>query len=148
MANFPNLPCMEEKPTTESANDNLPKYGSRPKKPGLYLGLFHGREVPTQLMSDWGFDGPQIGPLRWCHTSYAHVVKLEFESAVDAAIYFGAGSVQFELRTDGDLLKVDGKYYGDWTVFYVPPEDCERPLDTFRLTMRANQLLAHRKHLR
>jgi hypothetical protein len=34
-------------------------------------------------------------------------------------------------------------YYGDWTVYYVRPEDCERPIDTFRCADRINALCAH-----
>lgn len=128
----------------EASNDALPKYGSKPKKPGLYLGLFHGRNLPTEVMSDWGFHGPLIGPLKWCHTTYARDIKLEFESVEDASGYFGAASSQLDLEMDGDLLKFGGKYFGDWTVYYVSPQDCERPTDSFRKTTRVNEQLAHR----
>ena len=37
-------------PTTE-----LPTYGSKPTRPGMYLGLFHGRSRPREAMNDWGF---------------------------------------------------------------------------------------------
>lgn len=46
---------------------------------------------------------------------------------------------------DGNLLVFNDLYYGDWTVYCVKPEDCERPTDTFRQTTRKNDLLAHRK---
>jgi len=131
----------------EAANTAKPTYGSKPKKPGLYLGLFHGRQVPGEAMSDWGFDGPTIGPLKWCHTTYAFDIKIEFEHAGDAVDYFGFEQDQFELDVNGDLLVFNGMYYGDWTVYYVGPDDCERPADTFRPTTRTNNLLAHRKFL-
>lgn len=130
---------------TKDPHSELPQYGSKPKKPGLYLGLFHGRHDPREHMSDWGFDGPAIGPLKWCHTTYASKIKIEFENAADAAEYFGVTQDPFELSVDADLLVFGGMYYGDWTVYYVPPEDCERPADTFRKTTRVNNFIAHRK---
>jgi hypothetical protein len=128
-----------------AANTTAPSYGARPLKPGLYLGLFHGRLAPTEEMNAWGFDGPTIGPLKWCHTTYLHDIKIEFEMAADAIPYFGICQVQFELETDGDLLVYNAKYFGDWTVYYVPPEDCARPADDFREVSRVNDLFAHRK---
>lgn len=130
---------------TDAAISALPQYGSKPQKPGLYLGLFHGRHDPREQMSDWGFDGPAIGPLKWCHTTYASVVKIEFENAADAPKYFGIAQDPLELTIDADMLTFGGAYYGDWTVYYVPPENCERPPDTFRDTTRVNNFIAHRK---
>ena len=131
----------------EAANTTRPTYGGKPKKPGLYLGSFHGRQTPTDEMSNWGFDGPTIGPLKWCHTTYAFDIKIEFENSADALAYFGVQEEQFELGVNGDLLVFDGMYYGDWTAYYVGPDDCERPADTFRATTRTNNLFAHRKFL-
>jgi hypothetical protein len=128
----------------EAANSSKPSYGSKPQKPGLYLGLFHGRRLPLEQMNDWGFDGPTIGPLKWCHTTYAFNIKIQFENSVDALNYFGVQQEQFHLDMNGDLVVVDGMYYGDWTVYYVGPDDCERPTDTFRKATRANELFAHR----
>lgn len=122
-----------------------PPYGQKPKKPGLYLGLFHGRYDPSDAMNDWGFDGPTIGPLKWCHTTYAFDIKIEFEQSADSLSFFGVEQDQFCLDVNGDLLVFGGMYYGDWTVYYVRPGDCERPADTFRETVRVNKLLAHRK---
>jgi hypothetical protein len=66
-----------------------PVYGFRPSKPGLYLGLFHGRDTPNQAMHGWGFDGPAIGPLRYFHTTYARSVNVEFVSPTDAQLFTG-----------------------------------------------------------
>lgn len=68
-------------PATDSST--TPVYGVRPSKPGLYLGLFHGRDTPNQTMHGWGFDGPAIGPLRYFHTTYACSVHVEFVSPTD-----------------------------------------------------------------
>lgn len=130
---------------TEIPKAATPQYGTKPQKPGLYLGLFHGRNHPSEQMNGWGFTGPAIGPLRWCHTTYALDIKIEFEAAGDAVDYFGEDGPQFELTVDGDLLVFAGKYYGDWTVYYVSPEDCERPADAFRKAQRINRFAAHQR---
>ena len=101
---------------TEVTTAAPPQYGSKPKKPGLYLGLFHGRHDRREPMSDWGFDGPAIGPLKWCHTTYASKIKIEFENAGDAAEYFGVTQDPFELSVDADLLVFGVMCYGDLTV--------------------------------
>lgn len=129
----------------ETPNSALPEYGSKPRTPGMYLGLFHGRHDPNEQMNDWGFNGPAIGPLSWCHTTYAVNVKIRFERFSDGARYFGETDNEFQMKIDGDLLVFNDVYYGDWTVYYVKPEDCEQPTDTFRRTTRRNDLLAHRK---
>lgn len=129
--------------TPEQSTANTLQYGMAPKKPGLYLGLFHGRNDPCEKMDDWGFNGPVIGPLVWCHTTYASDIKIEFEQAEDAWRYFGSDDRDQEIETFQDMLKFDGKYYGDWTVYYVPAEDCCGPADTFRPNRRAAFRWAH-----
>lgn len=130
---------------TEAANSALRQCGSKPKKPGLYLELSHGRHDPHEQMNGWGFDGPAIGPLKWYHTTYVSDIKIEFENAADAVKYFCVSHAFFDLTVEAGLLVFGGMYYGDWTVYYMGPEDCERPLDVFRETKRANNLRAHRK---
>ena len=112
----------------------VPAYGTRPKKPGLYLALLHGREYPQQQMSDWGFDGPLIGPLEWCHTTYATHVRIKFSVEEDEGLYFEEACFPDaqDIFIHEDLITYDGKFYGDWTVFSVSPEETERLPDTFR----------------
>jgi len=99
--------------------------------PGLYLGLFHGRDDPDADMDDWGFDGPVIGPLDYVHTTYAADMKLHFVDAQRAAQYFSDTGFVTNLATGErtrcteaalavmqDLIVFDGRYFGDWTVFY------------------------------
>ena len=69
--------------TEALVEDALPTYGKAPSRPGLYLGLFHGREDPRQRMDDWGFNGPMIGPLQWFHTTYNCTLRIAFESEAD-----------------------------------------------------------------
>lgn len=64
-------------------------YGVRPKEPGMYLGLFHGRERPEAVMAGWGFDGPVMGPLEFFHTTYANTIHLKFENVDDAELITG-----------------------------------------------------------
>lgn len=118
--------------TDTTPHEMLPTYGEKPDRPGMYLGLLHGRDHSQQQMNDWGFNGPMIGPLQWCHTTYACTVRIAFESALDGLRYFGKAETDHELELSGDLLVFGGKYYGDWTVYCVQPEDVSRPADTFR----------------
>lgn len=130
--------------TTSLMTDKvIPEYGQSPAKPGLYLGLFHGRDDPNEQMHGWGFNGPAIGPLVWCHTTYANDVKIEFEFAGDAKRYFGDDSTQQDFGIKGDMLMYAGKYYGDWTVYYVSSAECLPPADTFRTNTRSGYRIAH-----
>lgn len=129
--------------TAESSPAQRVQYGQRPHKPGLYLGLFHGRDDPKARMDDWGYDGPAIGPLRWCHTTYAFTVRIEFETLTDASLYFDE-DFDGELPLHDDMLVFDGSYYGDWTLYYVRPEECANPDDTFRATARKGVKWGHR----
>ena len=101
-----------------------PKYGETPKKPGLYLGLFHGfsSEKKRQEADDWGANGPCIGPLQFVHTTYAVHIKILFENAGDAAKY-GLKEQDMLTLDKNDNLPFGRKQYGDWTVFNHPVED-------------------------
>jgi hypothetical protein len=74
------------------AEPGLPTYGSDEDnaklKPGLYLGLFHGRDSKDEVLHDWGYNGPAIGPLKFAHTTYASEIKLEFVDHEDWKRYF------------------------------------------------------------
>lgn len=130
-------------PSETERSEVLPIYGEKPASPGLYLGLFHGRDEARQKMDGWGFDGPMIGPLKWFHTTYACTLRISFERSSDAERFFGMPDTDHILELDGDLLVFGGKYYGDWTVYKVDPENCERPEDTFRRNQRSVGHWAH-----
>ena len=90
----------------------------KPTKTGLYLGLFHGRNDPDQSLSDWGINGPMIGPLKHVHTTYATHIKLEFINQADIKKYgFHPGSM-IDLDIDSGMVMFQNHWYGDWTVFY------------------------------
>ena len=134
---------MQETSSATASQKTIPTYGENPTKPGLYLGLFHGRNDPDQRMDGWGFNGPTIGPLEWCHTTYASDIKIEFVSASDALRYFKCEDCQQVLGIHGDMLVYDGKYFGDWTVYYIAARDCCPPADTFRNKRRTSYRIAH-----
>lgn len=115
----------------------LPRCHDAPTRlpPGLNLGLFHGRDAIDACMDDWAFDGPVIGPLDYVHTTYASEVKLRFVDDRSAARYFPDTGVVTNLATGQcspcleaalaiaeDLIVFDGRYFGDWTVFYHKEE--------------------------
>lgn len=124
----------------EQTEDKVPVYGVKPEKPGMYFGLFHGRKKVNEVMQDWGFDGPCLGPLNYFHTTYASTIQIEFENPVDAHRFTGSYTLQCELQLNGDMLRYEGNYFGDWTVYMVKPEECFRQPDTFRLNNRTNEM--------
>ena len=81
----------------------------------MYLHLFHGRTSPDERLSDWGSDGPWIGPLRAVRTTYAHTLKLEFCRTEDAA-KFGLNVDQPWLHVREQMLLHGGVYYGEWEI--------------------------------
>lgn len=71
----------------------------------LYIRLFHGRDDPEEVLDDWGFDGPLIGPvgITWTYGT----VKLHPPSWDD---------MEF-LPTKNGLVAYQGKFYGDFEIF-------------------------------
>ncbi|WP_186084735.1 hypothetical protein [Burkholderia gladioli] len=110
----------------------LPRYNDAQTDlaPGLYLGLFHGRDATDEVLDDWGFDGPVIGPLEFVHTTYAAEIKLRFVDNHVTPRYFPGTWLVADVATGDlvpcaeavlsvadDLLVFDGRYFGDWSVF-------------------------------
>lgn len=122
---------------TESTPQRL-QYGERPTRPGMYLGLFHGRNSRKEHMDDWGFAGPVLGPLIYCHTTYMTYVHLHFMNGQDARTCCNSGHLAVDLEVVDDMIHFEGAYYGDWTVFFVAPDECRRPDDAFRKKPRIN----------
>lgn len=123
------------------------QYGERPTQPGMYLGLFHGRNSRKEDMDDWGFAGPVLGPLNYCHTTYMAYVNLQFVNGQDARICCNSGHLAVDLEVVEDMIHFEGAYYGDWTVFFVAPDECRRPDDAFRNKPRVNVYQWH-NHLK
>lgn len=114
--------------------------GERPDKPGMYLALFHGRDGRKEQMHQFGFAGPLLGPLQYCHTTYLSDIKILFEDAEDAQLCCGSDEQDVILRVVDDMIHFENAYYGDWSVFTVNEDECERPKDTFRSKTRLNRL--------
>ena len=69
----------------------------------VYLHLFHGRDSINDQLSDWGDNGPVLGPLPYVHVTYHSEIKI--------------GDDYEPLRIVRDLVLYKGKYYGDWSIF-------------------------------
>lgn len=75
---------------------------------GMYLTLHHGRDDPQQEMDEFGYNGPIIGPFKWCHITYGTQFNFGWVDGGDT------GPCTVVTVIDGDMLEFDGKYYGDW----------------------------------
>jgi hypothetical protein len=80
-----------------------------PRPAGLYLTLHHGRDNPEEHMDDWGYDGPIIGPFKWCHITYNATFNFGFPGIEED----GTGPCTV-VTCVNDLVVFQGKYYGDW----------------------------------
>jgi len=120
--------------------------GQRPDKPGMYLALFHGRNDRKEQMHDFGFAGPLLGPLQYCHTTYLYDIKIKFEDVKHARLCCGADEQDVILAVVDDMIHFENAYYGDWSVFTVDEDECERPKDTFRNKPRNNRMFGHRSY--
>lgn len=79
---------------------------------GMYLGLFHGRNAVDEELDNWGENGPVLGPLAYCHTTYVNHIRICGLTDVEAQ----------DLQIKEDMIEFEGKYYGDWTIFYHNPK--------------------------
>lgn len=103
---------------------------------GVYLKLFHGRNAVDEELDDWGFDGPEIGPLEYVHVTYMCDIKFAMSYSVAAKFFPDEAEEHAEwcavneipldrykiyhyLGIHEALVVHDGKFYGDWSV-YVP----------------------------
>lgn len=96
----------------------------------VYLHLFHGRDTPTEQPDDWGYDGPTLGPFKYLHLTYMSNLKFSLEKVAFSQAFpelfhewveKGYGNVEpdfIEWYFDqvDDLIKFQGKFYGDWSV--------------------------------
>lgn len=72
---------------------------------GLYVHLFHGRNHPTEQLSDWGFSGPVIGPV---HLSWTYG---------DVKVHPPDWGDHWNLVTFEDLIPCGDAFYGDFEVW-------------------------------
>lgn len=98
-----------------------------PKKPGMYLMLYNlhtllpseveKRGLDPEECRFWEEDPLYFGPLEYAHTTYATELKYSYEGPDNGFEEEG----YFPIIED--LLEVDGKYYGDWSVFIVKEDE-------------------------
>jgi len=94
----------------------------------LFLHLWHGRDSVNQDMDDWGFDGPEIGPLIKVGASYMSGLVLEFEDAETRERFFPRvdADPMAWLEGEEDCIEYEGKFYGEWTAFMKEVGDEDR----------------------
>ncbi len=68
----------------------------------LTLRLFHGRRSPDEHLSDWGRDGPVLGPLKSVSSTYCSELRVE---TTDEDVV--------ELQVLEGLVYYGGVFYGD-----------------------------------
>ena len=74
---------------------------------GLYLHLLHGRNQLDQEMTDWGFEGPTLGPLKFVQGIYLDYLWIEFTGTEQS----------MRIEYSEDCLVYDNQYFGQYTVF-------------------------------
>jgi hypothetical protein len=90
--------------------------GKRLRRGKLYLRLYHGRNDPNQEMDEWGFEGPTFGPLSAVVLTYLTTIR----------IYGPNPSHELWLETTRDMVRWQGKYFGDFEIFVAGQRDIAR----------------------
>lgn len=91
-----------------------------------YLRLFHGRADPSDVLTDWGTDGPTIGPFDTFHATYCTSLALWNDETC------------FELDTDRSLVHFGGVFYGDLEITEAPLSTPVLSLDDAEQTAKAS----------
>jgi hypothetical protein len=91
----------------------------------LSLKLFHGRNSPDDVLDDWGFDGPCLGPFEFLAFTYG-------------SLRLGTLDPDFFLETVDDLFFYDGQFYGDAIVSTDAPDTAleQKRLDVPRALLK------------
>jgi hypothetical protein len=61
----------------------------------LTLHLFHGRRSVEEKLSDWGVDGPRLGPLRSVSATYCDELRLETTDGVVVELSVAQGLIYY-----------------------------------------------------
>ena len=97
----------------------------------VYIELFHGRGNPDEVLDDWGFKGPVLGPFPFVHITYASHIKL------------GHGNSQWDtldINKDG-LVHYYGGYYGDFSIFSNPNPEMKKLIKETQKTFNTDPAL-------
>lgn len=95
-------------------------HDAKPRNPGFYLKLFHGRTPCNMEMNDWGEDGPWIGPIEWIHFTYQTSFRIGFLN--DKEYWSGSADSlpPSPLYFYKDCIYYNGIHYGDWEITSLP----------------------------
>ena len=99
-----------------SENELKKRASTSPRVTGLYLNLFHGRKDQQANLSDWGSQGPFIGPLQYCRITYNSSIALKFKDGYETGPLSSHGD---GLCIVSDMILFADVYYGDWTLALV-----------------------------
>lgn len=96
----------------------------------LVLKLFHGRHRPDEVLHDWGFDGPLLGPFEEASLTYGSISVHSPNERFDFALIDG-------------LVHYGGEFYGDVSIL---PRGTEASLEPVveRLLEPPSRLVAKR----
>jgi hypothetical protein len=78
----------------------------------VYIELLHGHHYPNEVLEDWGFNGPVLGPFPFFHTTYQSDIKLG-----DDGIVVMGKQVEFPPWDNSNYIDFLGGLYGDMSVF-------------------------------
>lgn len=77
----------------------------------IYIELLHGHHYPNEVLEDWGFNGPVLGPFQFFHITYQSDIKLG-----DDGIVVMGKQVDFPPWDSNDYIDFLGGLYGDMSV--------------------------------
>lgn len=78
----------------------------------IYIQLFHGHHYPNEVIEEWGYEGPVLGPFPYFHTTYGCDNKIG-----DDGIVVMSEKIQFPVWDKDDYIPFLGSLYGDMSVF-------------------------------
>lgn len=90
-----------------------------PKKSGMYLKLSHGRSTPDECLSEWGRDGPFLGPLSWFYSTYLTDIRMAFNDSEEIIDLSTRSTFPSPIYFVDGQLYYDGIYYGDWEIKHI-----------------------------
>lgn len=76
-----------------------------------FLGFFHGRSSPDEVMLDWGTNGPILGPIEMLSVNLSeNTIRVN-----------GENGSQMVIPVADEMAALDGRHYGDFTFFTRTP---------------------------
>jgi hypothetical protein len=78
----------------------------------LNLRLFHGRDTPDERLTDWGFEGPLLGPLSSVNMTYGEITLYPASDDVPPTLQMVNGLVAYENCFYGDMEITCGRERG------------------------------------